>query len=43
MTNEVTDTVVKDPIDTEILSTERIIKNLLPEGLYTEEEGDEVI
>ncbi len=43
MTNEVTDTVVKDPIDTEILATERIIKNLLPEAIYTEEEGDEVI
>jgi tetratricopeptide (TPR) repeat protein len=43
MTNEVTDTVVKDPIDTEILSTERIIKNLLPADLYAEEEGDDVI
>jgi hypothetical protein len=30
---ELTDTVVKDPIDAEVLSTERIVKNLLPEGL----------
>lgn len=30
---ELTDTVVKDPIDAEILATERIVKNLLPEGL----------
>ena len=30
--NELTDTVVKDPIETEVLSTERIIRNLLPEG-----------
>lgn len=30
--NELTDTVVRDPIDTEVLATERIIKNLLPEG-----------
>lgn len=28
---ELTDTVVKDPIDAEILATERIVKNLLPE------------
>jgi tetratricopeptide (TPR) repeat protein len=32
--DELTDTVVKDPIDTEIISTERIIKNLLPKELY---------
>lgn len=32
--DELTDTVVKDPIDTEILATERIIKNLLPESSY---------
>ncbi len=31
--NELTDSVVKDPVDTEILATERIIKNLLPEEL----------
>ncbi|MBT7369705.1 MAG: hypothetical protein HN816_03600, partial [Gammaproteobacteria bacterium] len=34
--DELTDSVVKDPIDTEILATERIIKNLLPEDLYME-------
>ena len=30
---ELTDNVVKDPVDTEILSVERTIKNILPEGL----------
>ncbi len=33
---ELTDTVVRDPIDAEVLATERIIKNLLPEGLIVE-------
>lgn len=32
--NDLTDSVVKDPVDTEILATERIAKNLLPEGLF---------
>jgi tetratricopeptide (TPR) repeat protein len=31
--DELTDTVVKDPVDAEILATERIIKNLLPAAL----------
>lgn len=37
---ELTDTVVRDPIDAEILATERIIKNLLPEGLIIEPPED---
>ncbi len=36
--DELTDTVVKDPIDAEILATERIVRNLLPEGLVVEKE-----
>ncbi len=31
--DELTDSVVRDPIDAEILATERIIKNLLPEDI----------
>ena len=30
--NELTESMIGDPIDTEILVTERVIKNLLPEG-----------
>ena len=30
--NELTDSVIREPIDTEVLVTERVIKNLLPEG-----------
>ncbi|MBO6556274.1 MAG: hypothetical protein JJ921_07220 [Pseudomonadales bacterium] len=37
---ELTDTVVKDPIDAEILVTERIVQNLLPEGLIIEPPED---
>ena len=37
---ELTDTVVKDPVDAEIMATERIIKNLLPEELIFAEEED---
>ncbi|MDA0978949.1 MAG: hypothetical protein O3B72_10345 [Proteobacteria bacterium] len=36
--NELTDSVVKDPVDTEIIATERIIKNLLPESLWETDE-----
>ena len=37
--DELTDTVVRDPIDTEVLSTERIFSGFLPEDLsvYAEE------
>jgi tetratricopeptide (TPR) repeat protein len=37
---ELTDTVVRDPIDAEILATERIVKNLLPEGRIVEPQED---
>ncbi|MBT4377648.1 MAG: hypothetical protein HOD26_02405 [Gammaproteobacteria bacterium] len=30
--NELTDSVIREPIDIEVLVTERVIKNLLPEG-----------
>ena len=30
--NELTDSTIRDSIDTEVLLTERVIKNLLPEG-----------
>ena len=30
--NELTDSVIREPIDTEVLVTGRVIKNLLPEG-----------
>ncbi len=30
--NELTDSMIRDPIDTEVLVTERVIKSLLPEG-----------
>ena len=33
VTYELTDTMIAEPIDTEVLVTERIIKNLLPEGV----------
>ena len=36
--DELTDSVVKDPIDTEVVATERVIKNYLPESLIFEEE-----
>lgn len=36
--DELTDTVVRDPIDTEVLATERVAKNLLPKELFEEPE-----
>lgn len=36
--DELTDSVVKDPVDTEIMAIERIAKNLLPEELFAEDD-----
>ncbi len=38
VTNDLTDTVVRDPIDSEIMATERITRDLLPPGLEAVEE-----